>query len=561
MFIAPLLVLALSAPPRDTLERQLAALEPKVATDARAACNAGWLRFQLGDAQGAARDLDSGIGRLADATGDDARVLGACLYNRGRVHEAAKQRAEATAAYQRSLALRPGNAAVEKRLQSLGGAAPTRAAWSTRTGPWKKAPAALATAAWTLSDHEREPDAIALVGLEAALPGAALDRAALVWVGRDPRVKGDDYWGELVVVVHLGDAWLPVLNLGQLQEGGQTHEDIEAALDLAADALGPRLVLRYTSDHLDNEAGHSTHRERRLAAVWPAVGGGLATRNLLVGHTETYEPLGERLPDDPEAEVHWEVEAAVDAKGILTLRARAGEPPADLRALFGSSPLRVRDTEDGGGASAQAAPLVLELAGPAAAVPVVQRRLDALRAALGIASGTVTHQGDRVVVSVTPTGTCNAAGLAALGALLEPELARRGVLAIHATGLERAPEGPLPPTSLVQPPALTGEVVEDASASVDELGLPRVELILTAAGAAAFEQLTTREVKKVLAIVFDGQVVSSPVVMEPIRGNRVVISFGSHAEARREAQILAAVLRAGTLASELRPVKGTASCP
>ncbi len=344
MLLQALVVLSLAAPPRAELEARLAALEPKVATDARAACNAGWLRFQLGDLPGAARDLDSGLGRLA--TGGDPKVLGACWYNRGRVHEAAKEAPAARAAYEKSLAARPGNAEVEKRLIAVGGKPPPEVLpWSTDAGPWREAPPALAQAARPLLDINPPPrdDGVALVGPEVALEGAALDRAALVWLGKDLRPRdGNDWWGELILVVRIGGTWRGAARLGWLEDGGAVSGTIAARLELANDAVGPRVLLRYDVDTLSHEAGSLATREDHLLAAWP-VGDRVAVRDLLIGTMVSYEPMGDGRREDGPEEEYWSLKATVDAKGTLIVQRGEGRLPGEVRGQVGKGPLRVED--------------------------------------------------------------------------------------------------------------------------------------------------------------------------------------------------------------------------
>jgi preprotein translocase subunit SecD len=93
---------------------------------------------------------------------------------------------------------------------------------------------------------------------------------------------------------------------------------------------------------------------------------------------------------------------------------------------------------------------------------------------------------------------------------------------------------------------LDGADVIDAVAKGDAEGW-RVLITLDDSGADRFEALTQRQLKRRIAIVVDGSVVSAPVVREPIRGGSISISMGAGTVEgqRQEAEELAAALRGG----------------
>ena len=104
---------------------------------------------------------------------------------------------------------------------------------------------------------------------------------------------------------------------------------------------------------------------------------------------------------------------------------------------------------------------------------------------------------------------------------------------------------------LLAPPSLTGKDVADAGVRESRVGAPYVTVTLTERGRQVFADLTTRVVRRRLAIVVDGEVTSAPVVQERIAGGRLQITLGqttSPAGATddkvAEAHALAASLRA-----------------
>jgi len=96
---------------------------------------------------------------------------------------------------------------------------------------------------------------------------------------------------------------------------------------------------------------------------------------------------------------------------------------------------------------------------------------------------------------------------------------------------------------------LTGAHLKNASSSFDRFGRPNVVLEFDEEGAKLFEQATTRNVGRVLAITLDGQEISAPVVEEPIpSGEGSIVGQFSVEEAQR----LALLLRSGALPVEVK---------
>jgi preprotein translocase subunit SecD len=101
------------------------------------------------------------------------------------------------------------------------------------------------------------------------------------------------------------------------------------------------------------------------------------------------------------------------------------------------------------------------------------------------------------------------------------------------------------PYTLERKTLMTGEVIADARVRpATQLEGPYVELILTSRGAKLFEQITSANVGRQLAIVLDKTVYSAPVIRERIGGGRASITGNFDV---REARDLAIVLRAGAL--------------
>lgn len=94
---------------------------------------------------------------------------------------------------------------------------------------------------------------------------------------------------------------------------------------------------------------------------------------------------------------------------------------------------------------------------------------------------------------------------------------------------------------------ITGDMLTNASTGFSE-GMPVVSFRLDARGADRFCQISKNNVGKPFAIVLDNQIISAPVLREPICGGQGQISGGFSVE---EANDLSLLLRAGALPAPL----------
>ena len=99
---------------------------------------------------------------------------------------------------------------------------------------------------------------------------------------------------------------------------------------------------------------------------------------------------------------------------------------------------------------------------------------------------------------------------------------------------------------------VSGDSLKDSQADFDQNNMPVVSTVLDASGARKFAKLTTEHVGERFAIVLDGQVLSAPVIREPIPGGRGQISGGF---ALQEAKDLAVLLRSGALPAPLQVIE------
>ncbi|SDE60081.1 Protein translocase subunit SecDF [Sporomusa acidovorans DSM 3132] len=95
---------------------------------------------------------------------------------------------------------------------------------------------------------------------------------------------------------------------------------------------------------------------------------------------------------------------------------------------------------------------------------------------------------------------------------------------------------------------LTGKDLKDARAQADQGGQKLVALEFTSEGAKKFADLTARSVGKHIGILLDKQMLTNPVVNEPIPNGKAVITGNRSME---EAERLAILLRSGALPVKL----------
>lgn len=138
--------------------------------------------------------------------------------------------------------------------------------------------------------------------------------------------------------------------------------------------------------------------------------------------------------------------------------------------------------------------------------------------------------------------------------LTEPVIQREGArrIIIELPG-EKNPEkaiktiGKTAELSFIDPDhnvVMTGNDLKDAKEQIQGDGQTVVAIKFNDEGAKKFEELTTKNVGRQIAIALDGQVLTAPMVNEPIRGGAAVITGSKNLE---EAKQLAILLRSGAL--------------
>lgn len=97
------------------------------------------------------------------------------------------------------------------------------------------------------------------------------------------------------------------------------------------------------------------------------------------------------------------------------------------------------------------------------------------------------------------------------------------------------------------PTGLTGEDLKAATIGSDQTGQWTVSLEFNAKGATKFAELTQKLVGEQMAIFFDNEEISAPVIREAIYGGRAEISGGNSGFAYEEAERMVNLLNAGAL--------------
>lgn len=99
---------------------------------------------------------------------------------------------------------------------------------------------------------------------------------------------------------------------------------------------------------------------------------------------------------------------------------------------------------------------------------------------------------------------------------------------------------------------LTGEDLTNAQTQMTPAGVPEIALQFTSEGASKFAAVTTANVGRVISIYLDEELLTDPVVNQPITDGRAVITGNRSVE---EAENIARLLRAGSLPVDLEIIE------
>lgn len=160
---------------------------------------------------------------------------------------------------------------------------------------------------------------------------------------------------------------------------------------------------------------------------------------------------------------------------------------------------------------------------------------------LGVSETSVAQVGDKRLLVEIPNVTDLKEAEAFLGKTAQLEFKQPVFDANHQ--LKRDAQGQL----MWESTGLTGEDLKSASIGSDQTGQWTVSLEFNGNGATKFAELTQKLVGQQMAIFFDNEEISAPVIREAIFGGRAEISGGSSGFKYEEAEKMVNLLNAGAL--------------
>lgn len=173
-------------------------------------------------------------------------------------------------------------------------------------------------------------------------------------------------------------------------------------------------------------------------------------------------------------------------------------------------------------------------------IEIVRRRIDEL----GTTEPVIQRQGeDRLLIQAPGANADQLKGVIGTTAKLNFHLVREPGAAGAMISLPYM-DDPSQKIAVERRAILTGDMLVNAQPSFDQNGQPVISFRLNNSGGRRFCDITRSNVQKPFAIVLDDEVLSAPVIREPICGGQGQISGGFTVE---EANDLALLLRAGAL--------------
>ena len=254
------------------------------------------------------------------------------------------------------------------------------------------------------------------------------------------------------------------------------------------------------------------------------------------------------------------VEVRVKEADLPTALTKLRELSQPIGGILGSSGQRTMEVSDAGGGLirltvTQAAILDRVRQAVDQSIQIIEKRVNEL----GTVEPLIQRQGvDRVLVQVPglqdPTRLKEILGKTAkmdfrmVDTTVSPEQALQGRVPPDSEVL-KGTEPPHVPYVVKKQVLVSGADLTDAQPSFDQrTGQPVVSFRFNGTGARKFAQATTENVKQPFAIVLDNEVISAPVIQEPITGGSGQISGNFTVQ---QANDLAILLRAGALPAPL----------
>lgn len=177
-------------------------------------------------------------------------------------------------------------------------------------------------------------------------------------------------------------------------------------------------------------------------------------------------------------------------------------------------------------------------------IEIVRRRIDEL----GTTEPIIQRQGeDRILIQAPGADAEQLKGVIGTTAKLNFHLVGEPGVGGGVKTFPYADE-PTRKLSVTRRAMITGDMLDSAQPSFQQ-GAPVISFRLNAVGARRFCDITRKNQQKPFAIVLDNEIISAPVIREPICGGQGVISGGFTVEA---ANNLALLLRAGALPAPMQ---------
>lgn len=182
-------------------------------------------------------------------------------------------------------------------------------------------------------------------------------------------------------------------------------------------------------------------------------------------------------------------------------------------------------------------------------IEVVRRRIDEL----GTTEPAIQRQGeDRILIQAPGADAEQLKALVGTTAKLNFHLVKQP--GATGAGVKSYPyaEEPGRTLSVERRPLITGEMLVNAQYAQDQNGQHVISFRLNNTGARRFCDVTRKNVNKPFAIVLDNEVLSAPVIREPICGGQGQISGGFTVQSAND---LALLLRAGALPAPMSVIE------
>ncbi len=182
-------------------------------------------------------------------------------------------------------------------------------------------------------------------------------------------------------------------------------------------------------------------------------------------------------------------------------------------------------------------------------IEIVRRRIDEL----GTTEPIIQRQGERRILIQAPGADAEALkGIIGTTAKLNFHLVKDGVGGTGGVKTFPFMDDPGRTLNVQRRAMITGDMLTNAQPAFDQNGQPVISFRMNNSGARRFCEVSRNNVGKPFAIVLDNEIISAPVIREPICGGQGQISGGFTIE---EANNTSLLLRAGALPAPMKVIE------